>query len=1117
MVSCGQEETKTEDNGPQREARLEVTSDNGLFVAAEDGASADINFKNAGGEVMVAVSTNLDDWTYTCSDESWLEVTADKHFITLSTDLNESTDKRTSVLTITAFDEAENTKEYVVNISQNYAGQPEITVSSNAVRFPAAGELSSEITVETNQDELEFDCTCQWLLVEKSETGIKLSVDKNAATDVRTVDLKLTAGQGKDAASDVIRITQDGKAYLNLSSVIAHAEPKGAEQEITFESNPELEATFSVKEGDSWYSVEKGDGKITVKITPSTDGLQRKGVITAVVGEKENTETKTIEVLQIGSDTEELIFEIQVNTAGTTYKGGGIWTTSSNTTFSVDIDWGDGTEVEHYETGNPPTHIYEKTGKYTITTKGTAPAYALSDNTYLNSAMTGYHIYHLAVISWGNLGVEEVQNACKNSLRLKSIPADVCGSFSKVTNFNNFLYTCKSLEEIPEDLFQYAVNATSFQYTFLDCSSIKAIPEGLFRNCPLVTAFEYTFSGVGGHSVHSNVSNEGVAYEIVSEGNPIAIPEKLFANNPLVTRFTQTFKDMNISDVPAKLFANQPDVTSFNGLFYGSELETLPADLFYNNVKCTDCAQMLKEAHVKTLPVGLFKNASALTQLRQFFQGALIEDIPDGFFEGLDKVTNVQELFGNAVFNKPLKSGMLKGLSAVTNANKLFYHCETTGALPSGLFEGLSTSAKSVTITDCFQWDASIKEIPADLFAPVADKVTNLTNCFRLCTGLTSIPEDLGSECTALTNISSMFYGCTGLEKLPSKFFTAAGAKITNISGIFQGCTSLTEVPDDLFGFITVVANASSAFNGCTSLKKAGARSLPKSTNLQNAFFGCTSLTDVDVDVFANSTTITSMSRTFYGCTALKSLPENLFAANVKVTKFEQVFYGCTALTSVPEGLFAKNTAATAFTEVFYGCTALASVPENLFSANTKVTNFKNLFCGCTSLSTIPAGLFAKNTAVTSFYGVFVGCEKITEIPATLFATNTKAYDFQYTFSGTAIESVPEGLFDKLPAASQSVTFGYSFYLCTNLKTVPVNLFDVVKKAKSFNYCFYGCTALTGESPYTEISGTKVHLYERKTMNSSVGNVFYKSITGTGCFSGCTGLSDYDSITSGWK
>ena len=373
FASCGNEENnEPEKPAPSRDSRLEVVSDNGLFVHAEDGTSASLNFKNAGGEVVVSVSTNMENWTYDISDDSWLDVTADKHYITLSAGQNESAESRKSAITVTASDNNDNSLNYVINVSQNYAGQPEITVGSNAVRFPAYGELSSEVVVETNQDDLDFDCTCQWLLVEKTDNGLKLTVDPNAATDQRAVDLQLKAGSGKDAASDVIRISQDGKAYLDMSSYMANASPAGGSKEITYESNPELGITFTKGGDDTWYDFVEDKENHTIKVNlTASGGKQREGCINVLVGEKENTTAAKLRVLQIGEDTESLIFEVRINYDDYTFKNGGVYKTSAGD-LDVTIDWGDGSEPEHF-VNVQPSHKYAKAGKYTVETKGTAP------------------------------------------------------------------------------------------------------------------------------------------------------------------------------------------------------------------------------------------------------------------------------------------------------------------------------------------------------------------------------------------------------------------------------------------------------------------------------------------------------------------------------------------------------------------------------------------------------------------------------------------------------------------------------------------------------------------------------------------------------------------------
>lgn len=1126
FASCGNEENnEPEKPAPSRDSRLEVVSDNGLFVPAEDGTSASLNFKNAGGEVVVSVSTNMENWTYDVSDDSWLGVTADKHYITLSAGQNESTESRKSAITVTASDNNDNSISYVINVSQNYAGQPEITVGTNAVRFPAYGELSSEVVVETNQDDLDFDCTCQWLLVEKTDNGLKLTVDPNAATDQRTVDLQLKAGSGKDAASDVIRISQDGKAYLDLSSYMANASPAGGSREITYESNPELGITFTKGGDDTWFDFVEDKENHTVKVTlTASDGKQREGCINVLVGEKENTTAAKLRVLQIGEDTESLIFEVRINDDDYTFKNGGVYLTSAGG-LDVTIDWGDGSEPEHF-VNVQPSHKYAKAGKYTVETKGTASLYCLTDiaGDYFSITDGIMHVNFLNIISWGKLGVKDVKSVCKTDEELESIPDDVCGTFAEITDFTEMFVNCYSLKAIPENLFRYAVKAKKFYETFAYNASLKSIPENLFANCPEVTDFGQCFYGAGtGSSILQGNGNShaNVLKPFVSKGNRIEIPEGLFRNNTKATSFMQTFRDMNIATVPENLFANNTEVTSFNGLFTGcTELETVPADLFKNNQKVKDYKWLFYATDVKTLPVGLFKHCPSgfAIQINQMFQNSIIEDFPEGFFEGLDAVTSLSELFENAVFMKPLKGGIFKGLKKAYSLSQTFYGTNVT-ELPEDLFEGLGTDATKIEMSKTFFGCKQLVSLPAGLFDPVATKLTTINACFQKCTGIKSIPEGFGNSLTALTNAGNAFYGCEALETLPSEMFKGAAAKLSNLSSMFWGCTSLKSVPDGLFGFITVRnANFANCFNACTSLKSVGADVFPStvsSTGLNSTFSGCTSLTDISGNAFSKCGSVTTVMRTFYGCTALETLPSGLFAGMVKVTKFDQTFSGCTSLESIPEDLFSKNTVVNSFTKMFYECASIKSIPAGLFANNKSAKDFSYMFYK-TSLTSVPEGLFTSCTAAQNFSYLFSGCTGIKTIPADLFINCKSAYDFSQTFAGcSSLQEIPEGLFDSVPSANKNVKFSYCFASCTSLKSIPTALFDKALMASKFDYAFAGCTGLTGESPYTMYNGNKIHLYERKQYYSLGG--FNNRITGTKCFNGCTGLSDYEDITTGWK
>lgn len=220
------------------------------------------------------------------------------------------------------------------------------------------------------------------------------------------------------------------------------------------------------------------------------------------------------------------------------------------------------------------------------------------------------------------------------------------------------------------------------------------------------------------------------------------------------------------------------------------------------------------------------------------------------------------------------------------------------------------------------------------------------------------------------------------------------------------------------------------------------------------------------------------------GAIALNYLATDTKGALANVTDFSNCFYGCTSLTSLPEGLFAKATNATNFEQTFYGCTSLNTLPSDLFANNAEATSFNGTFSGCTSLETLPATLFTGATKAETFNRLFYECSSLT--------------------------TLPEGLFDQTANVSD---ISQAFSHCSKLKQIPVNLFDHMRRLQSTSELFYECTLLTGESPYTVINGSKVHLYERQNYSDEFLKITYHSNT----YLNCTGLSDYGSIPDEWK
>ena len=180
----------------------------------------------------------------------------------------------------------------------------------------------------------------------------------------------------------------------------------------------------------------------------------------------------------------------------------------------------------------------------------------------------------------------------------------------------------------------------------------------------------------------------------------------------------------------------------------------------------------------------------------------------------------------------------------------------------------------------------------------------------------------------------------------------------TDFSLCFSGCTSLTSIPENLFANNTAVTNFGYCFSDCTGLTG----SIPENlfanntavTNFGYCFSDCTGLTgSIPEKLFSNCPNATNFSNCFLSCRGLTSIPDNLFSTNTAVTNFSNCFYNCTELTgSIPENLFANNTAVTTFGYCFSDCTGLTgSIPEKLFSNCPNVTDFYACFYDCSGLT----------------------------------------------------------------------------------------------------------------------------------------------------------------------
>lgn len=118
---------------------------------------------------------------------------------------------------------------------------------------------------------------------------------------------------------------------------------------------------------------------------------------------------------------------------------------------------------------------------------------------------------------------------------------------------------------------------------------------------------------------------------------------------------------------------------------------------------------------------------------------------------------------------------------------------------------------------------------------------------------------------------------------------------------------------------------------------------------------------------------------------------------------------------------------------------------------------------------------------ITSFSSCFYNCTELTSIPSDLFTNNPEVSNLSRCFQN-----------------------------CTGLTSIPERLFANNTKVINFNRCFSGCTGLTSSTP---IDNDGTPLYNRSEEKEGYSIVTIYNL----CFRSCTLMSDYSSIPSDWK
>ena len=139
-----------------------------------------------------------------------------------------------------------------------------------------------------------------------------------------------------------------------------------------------------------------------------------------------------------------------------------------------------------------------------------------------------------------------------------------------------------------------------------------------------------------------------------------------------------------------------------------------------------------------------------------------------------------------------------------------------------------------------------------------ADWSASFTNAFKASDNDVEIIA--AGDTSAVTNMSTLLSSCSSLKKV-CKFYTS---NVTNFTEMFYTCTGLTELP--LFD-LSSANNINSFLRGCSNLKIIPSFNTSNVTNFAAAFRNCNEVTDVPL---LDTGKATNVSQLFFNCTKVE-------------------------------------------------------------------------------------------------------------------------------------------------------------------------------------------------------------------------------------------------------
>ena len=236
----------------------DVEEENGgtPFVPEITISPKDLTFGCNGGEQAVDITANFE-YEYSTSAD-WLTIEKSEKGISVTVPNYVDVEERTAEITIS--NEKYGISE-VVKATQR-AFVPEWTIEPESLTFTVEGG-TQEIAITANF-EYAYSTNADWLTIEKSEGGVKVTAQTNVEDKERTA--KITISNEKYGISKVVKVAQGAFVpEITISPDELSFLVEGGEQEVAITANFE----YKVSEKADWLSVEQTETGLLVKVDKS--------------------------------------------------------------------------------------------------------------------------------------------------------------------------------------------------------------------------------------------------------------------------------------------------------------------------------------------------------------------------------------------------------------------------------------------------------------------------------------------------------------------------------------------------------------------------------------------------------------------------------------------------------------------------------------------------------------------------------------------------------------------------------------------------------------------------------------------------------------------------------